>query len=97
MDPDRLSQYSKSISDWFPNCQESLKSNGHDQEAFCIDSDVLDGIDEVREENDVGSGVEVHAVVSRVNGKKQDIEDCKNNEALNENIINSLTLIQIKQ
>ena len=79
MDPNRLSQDSKSISDWFPNCKESLKSNGHDEEAFSVHCNVLHGVDEVREENDVGGGVEVHTVVSSIDGKKQDVEDCKNN------------------
>ena len=67
MDSWRLSQDSNSVSDWLDNNQQSLQCNCHDQEAFTVDSDVLQGIQEMREEEDVGGGVDINAVVSNDN------------------------------
>ena len=49
----RLSQDSISVSDGFPNSKKSLESNGHDQEALTIDSDVLHWVQEVGEKENI--------------------------------------------
>ena len=64
MDSLRFPQHSKSVSDWFAHSQESLKGNGHDQETLTGDSDVLDRIEEVREEKDVETGIVIKAVIN---------------------------------
>ena len=78
-----FSHNASSVSDGFPNCQQSLESNCHDQEAVAVDGDVLHRVHEVGEEKDVDGGVDIDAMVSDDHGKKQQIDEGKSNEALN--------------
>ena len=77
MDSLRFSQYSKSVSDGFAHCQESFKGNGHDQEAFTGHGDVLDGVEEIREENDVEVGIVIKAVIKHHTQKKYHLNNSK--------------------
>ena len=77
-----FSDYSSPISDWFPNCQQSLESNCHDQEAVAVDGDVLHGVHEVGEEKDVGNRVFINKVVGNNDNKEEHIDDSKGDETL---------------
>ena len=83
MNQSRSFENSNSVSYWFPNYKKSFKSNCHDQEAFTVDSNILQWIYEVGEEKDVDGGVDIDAMVSDDHGKKQQIDEGKSNEALN--------------
>ena len=60
----RLSQDSISVFDGFPNCQKSLKSNRHDQEALTIDTDVFHWVQEVGEKENINGGVDINSIVN---------------------------------
>ena len=77
-----FSYYSNSVSDGFPNCKESFKSNCHDQEAVAVDCDVLHWVHEVGEEKDVGDGVFINKVVGNNDDQEKNIDDSKSNQAL---------------
>ena len=85
----RMSEDSISVSDWFPNSQKSFQSNGHDQEALKIYSNVFYWVQEVGEKENIDGGVDINKIVSNDDQQEQNIDDSKWDETL-KNIENSM-------